>query len=284
MKKICLFICGLILIPMVVCAETTELTNYEISWGMDDDFICGTSSLDETYDYTNNTCNDYGEDDVVIGIYTNSTSTFEFENDANVYLYGNDALESTIQVNGSNTIDVIRDGNYVIEGSGELTIKGLYNYVLSTDEDGNQLYFVVFNIDGRQYTVKDEDGSKLTVTSKEEFASMFDDVKKYNKWLENIEYSEDAYSLYNHYHMEPSFIEDAWIDEHITTDLETIYNNDGSITFRSSDYTAEENVDGDINETDDTNEDEIKSNMVVPIIVLASVVLVGGASLILKRK
>lgn len=284
MKKICLFICGLILIPMVVCAETTELTNYEISWGMDDDFICGTSSLDETYDYTNNTCNDYGEDDVVIGTYTNSTSTFEFENDANVYLYGNDALESTIQVNGSNTIDVIRDGNYVIEGSGELTIKGLYNYVLSTDEDGNQLYFVVFNIDGRQYTVKDEDGSKLTVTSKEEFASMFDDVKKYNKWLENIEYSEDAYSLYNHYHMEPSFIEDAWIDEHITTDLETIYNNDGSITFRSSDYTAEENVDGDINETDDTNEDEIKSNMVVPIIVLASVVLVGGASLILKRK
>lgn len=284
MKKICLFICWLILIPMVVCAETTELTNYEISWGMDDDFICGTSSLDETYDYTNNTCNDYGEDDVVIGTYTNSTSTFEFENDANVYLYGNDALESTIQVNGSNTIDVIRDGNYVIEGSGELTIKGLYNYVLSTDEDGNQLYFVVFNIDGRQYTVKDEDGSKLTVTSKEEFASMFDDVKKYNKWLENIEYSEDAYSLYNHYHMEPSFIEDAWIDEHITTDLETIYNNDGSITFRSSDYTAEENVDGDINETDDTNEDEIKSNMVVPIIVLASVVLVGGASLILKRK
>lgn len=284
MKKICLFICGLILIPMVVCAETTELANYEISWGMDDDFICGTSSLDETYDYTNNTCNDYGEDDVVIGTYTNSTSTFEFENDANVYLYGNDALESTIQVNGSNTIDVIRDGNYVIEGSGELTIKGLYNYVLSTDEDGNQLYFVVFNIDGRQYTVKDEDGSKLTVTSKEEFASMFDDVKKYNKWLENIEYSEDAYSLYNHYHMEPSFIEDAWIDEHITTDLETIYNNDGSITFRSSDYTAEENVDGDINETDDTNEDEIKSNMVVPIIVLASVVLVGGASLILKRK
>ena len=284
MKKIFLFICGLILIPMVVCAETTELTNYEISWGMDDDFICGTSSLDETYDYTNNTCNDYGEDDVVIGTYTNSTSTFEFENDANVYLYGNDALESTIQVNGSNTIDVIRDGNYVIEGSGELTIKGLYNYVLSTDEDGNQLYFVVFNIGGRQYTVKDEDGSKLTVTSKEEFASMFDDVKKYNKWLENIEYSEDAYSLYNHYHMEPSFIEDAWIDEHITTDLETIYNNDGSITFRSSDYTAEENVDGDINETDDTNEDEIKSNMVVPIIVLASVVLVGGASLILKRK
>ena len=284
MKKICLFICGLILIPNIVYAETTELTNYEISWGMDDDFICGTSSLDETYDYTNNTCNDYGEDDVVIGTYTNSTSTFKFENDANVYLYGNDALESTIQVNGSNTIDVIRDGNYVIEGSGELTIKGLYNYVLSTDEDGNQLYFVVFNIDGRQYTVKDEDGNKLTVTSKEEFASMFDDVTKYNKWLENIEYSEDAYSLYNHYHMEPSFIEDAWIDEHITTDLETIYNNDGSITFRSNDYTAEENVDGDINETDDTNEDEIKSNMVVPIIVLASVVLVGGASLILKRK
>ena len=137
MKKICLFICGLILIPNIVYAETTELTNYEISWGMDDDFICGTSSLDETYDYTNNTCNDYGEDDVVIGTYTNSTSTFEFENDANVYLYGNDALESTIQVNGSNTIDVIRDGNYVIEGSGELTIKGLYNYVLSTDEDGN---------------------------------------------------------------------------------------------------------------------------------------------------
>lgn len=272
------------MLPVVACAETTELTNYEISWGMDDDYICGTSSLDETYDYTNNTCNDYGEDDVVIGIYTNSTSTFEFKNNANVYLYGNDALKSTIQVNGSNTIDVIRDGNYVIDGSGQLTIKGLYNYVLSTDENGNTLYFIVFNIDGKQYTVKDEDGSKLTVTSKEEFESIFDDVKKYNKELEDIQYSENAYSLYNHYHMEPSFIEAAWIDEHITSDLETVYNNDGSITFRSSDYTSEENDDRDINETDDTNEDEAKANMVVPIIILASAVLIGGAALIIRKK
>ena len=283
MKKICLLICGLILLPMVVCAETTELTNYEISWGMDDDYICGTSSLEETYDYTNNTCIDYGEDDIVIGTYTNSTSTFEFKSNASVYLYGNDALSSTIKINGSNTIDVIRGSNYTIVGSGELTIKGLYNYVSSTDENGNNLYFVVFNIDGKQHIVKDKDGSKLTVTTREEFACIFEDVKEYNEWLENVEYSEEEYSLYEDNHMEPTTIDDAWISEHISTDLEIIHNDDGSITFRSSDYANEQNTD---NNTGNklTEEDDDKANVIVPIVILASAVLVGGASLVIRRR
>ena len=283
MKKICLLICSLILLPRIVSAETTELTDYEISWGMDDDYICGTSSLEETYDYTNNTCIDYGEDDIVIGTYTNSTSTFEFKSNASVYLYGNDALSSTIKINGSNTIDVIRGGNYTIVGSGELTIKGLYNYISSTDENGNNLYFVVFNIDGKQHIVKDKDGSKLTVTTREEFASIFEDVKEYNEWLENVEYSEEEYSLYEDNHMEPTTIDDAWISEHISTDLEIIHNDDGSITFRSSDYANEQNTD---NNTGNklTEEDDDKANVIVPIVILASAVLVGGASLVIRRR
>lgn len=283
MKKICLLICSLILLPSIVSAETTELTDYEISWGMDDDYICGTSSLEETYDYTNNTCIDYGEDDIVIGTYTNSTSTFEFKSNASVYLYGNDALSSTIKINGSNTIDVIRGGNYTIVGSGELTIKGLYNYVSSTDENGNNLYFVVFNIDGKQHIVKDKDGSKLTVTTREEFASIFEDVKEYNEWLENVEYSEEEYSLYEDNHMEPTTIDDAWISEHISTDLEIIHNDNGSITFRSSDYANEQNTD---NNTGNklTEEDDDKANVIVPIVILASAVLVGGASLVIRRR
>lgn len=283
MKKICLLICSLILLPSIVSAETTELTDYEISWGMDDDYICGTSSLEETYDYTNNTCIDYGEDDIVIGTYTNSTSTFEFKSNASVYLYGNDALSSTIKINGSNTIDVIRGGNYTIVGSGELTIKGLYNYVSSTDENGNNLYFVVFNIDGKQYIVKDKDGSKLTVTTREEFASIFEDVKEYNEWLENVEYSEEEYSLYEDNHMEPTTIDDAWISEHISTDLEIIHNDDGSITFRSSDYANEQNTDNNIGNKL-TEEDDDKANVIVPIVILASAVLVGGASLVIRRR
>lgn len=274
MKKICLFIWGLLL-PIIVYAETTELTDYEISWGMDDDYICGISNADENYDYTNNTCNDYGKDDVIIGTYTNSTSTFEFKNNASVYLFGNDALSSKIKVNGSNTIDVIRDGNYIIEGNGELTIKGLYNYVPSTDENGNQLYFVVFDINEKQYTVKNKDGNKLTITSKEELSNVFDNVKKYNEELENIEYSEDTYSLYNHYHMEPITINDAWIEGHITTELKTVYNDDGSITFRSSDYVSEQNIDED---------DRVKANVVIPIIILTSAIIVGGTTLIIRKK
>lgn len=284
MKKICLLICSLILLPMVVYAETTELTDYEISWGMDDDYICGTSSLEETYDYTTNTCNDYGGDDAVIGTYTNSTATFEFKSNASVYLYGNDALKSTIKVNGSNTIDVIRNGNYVIEGNGELTIKGLYNYVPTANENGDDLYFIVFTVNGRQYTVKDEDGSKLTVTSKEEFASMFEDVKKYNEWLENVEYSEEKYSLHEDNHMEPTTIDDAWIDEHISTDLEIIHNDDGSITFRSSEYANKQNIDNNNTGNKVTEEDDDKANVVVPIVILASAVLVGGAALIIRRR
>ena len=274
MKKICLFIWGLLL-PIIVYAETTELTDYEISWGMDDDYICGISNADENYDYTNNTCNDYGKDDVIIGTYTNSTSTFEFKNNASVYLFGNDALSSKIKVNGSNTIDVIRDGNYIIEGNGELTIKGLYNYVPSTDENGNQLYFVVFDINGKQYTVKNKNGNKLTITSKEELSNVFDNVKKYNEELENIEYSEDTYSLYNHYHMEPITINDAWIEEHITTELKKVYNDDGSITFRSSDYVSEQNINED---------DRVKANVVIPIIILTSAIIVGGTTLIIRKK
>lgn len=274
MKKICLFIWGLLL-PIIVYAETTELTDYEISWGMDDDYICGISNADENYDYTNNTCNDYGKDDVIIGTYTNSTSTFEFKNNASVYLFGNDALSSKIKVNGSNTIDVIRDGNYIIEGNGELTIKGLYNYVPSTDENGNQLYFVVFDINEKQYTVKNKDGNKLTITSKEELSNVFDNVKKYNEKLENVEYSEDTYSLYNHYHMEPITINDAWIEEHITTELKKVYNDDGSITFRSSDYVSEQNINED---------DRVKANVVIPIIILTSAIIVGGTTLIIRKK
>lgn len=274
MKKICLFIWGLLL-PIIVYAETTELTDYEISWGMDDDYICGISNADENYDYTKNTCNDYGKDDVIIGTYTNSTSTFEFKNNASVYLFGNDALSSKIKVNGSNTIDVIRDGNYIIEGNGELTIKGLYNYVPSTDENGNQLYFVVFDTNGKQYTVKNKDGNKLTITSKEELSNVFDNVKKYNEELENVEYSEDTYSLYNHYHMEPITINDAWIEEHITTELKKVYNDDGSITFRSSDYVSEQNIDED---------DRVKANVVIPIIILTSAIIVGGTTLIIRKK
>lgn len=283
MKKICLLICSLILLPSIVSAETTELTDYEISWGMDDDYICGTSSLEETYDYTNNTCIDYGEDDVVIGTYTNSKSLFEFKSNASVYLYGNDALSSTIKINGSNTIDVIRGGNYTIVGSGELTIKGLYNYVSSTDENGNNLYFVVFNIDGKQYIVKDKDGSKLTVTTREEFASIFEDVKEYNELLENVEYSEEEYSLYEDNHMEPTTIDDSWISEHISTDLEIIHNDDGSITFRSSDYVNEQTTDNNIGNKV-TEEDDDKANVIVPIVILASAVLVGGASLVIRRR
>ena len=274
MKKICLFIWGLLL-PIIVYAETTELTDYEISWGMDDDYICGISNADENYDYTNNTCNDYGKDDVIIGTYTNSTSTFEFKNNASVYLFGNDALSSKIKVNGSNTIDVIRDGNYIIEGNGELTIKGLYNYVPSTDENGNQLYFVVFDTNEKQYTVKNKGGNKLTITSKEELSNVFDNVKKYNEELENVEYSEDTYSLYNHYHMEPITINDAWIEEHITTELKKVYNDDGSITFRSSDYVSEQNIDED---------DRVKANVVIPIIILTSAIIVGGTTLIIRKK
>ena len=274
MKKICLFIWGLLL-PIIVYAETTELTDYEISWGMDDDYICGISNADENYDYTNNTCNDYGKDDVIIGTYTNSTSTFEFKNNASVYLFGNDALSSKIKVNGSNTIDVIRDGNYIIEGNGELTIKGLYNYVPSTDENGNQLYFVVFDINEKQYTVKNKDGNKLTITSKEELSNVFDNVKKYNEELENVEYSEDTYSLYNHYHMEPITINAAWIEEHITTELKKVYNDDGSITFRSSDYVSEQNINED---------DRVKANVVIPIIILTSAIIVGGTTLIIRKK
>ena len=200
-----------------------------------------------------------------------------------MYLYGNDALSSTIKINGSNTIDVIRGGNYTIVGSGELTIKGLYNYVSSTDENGNNLYFVVFNIDGKQHIVKDKDGSKLTVTTREEFASIFEDVKEYNEWLENVEYSEEEYSLYEDNHMEPTTIDDAWISEHISTDLEIIHNDDGSITFRSSDYANEQNTD---NNTGNklTEEDDDKANVIVPIVILASAVLVGGASLVIRRR
>ena len=242
---------------------------------MDDDYICGISNADENYDYTNNTCNDYGKDDVIIGTYTNSTSTFEFKNNASVYLFGNDALSSKIKVNGSNTIDVIRDGNYIIEGNGELTIKGLYNYVPSTDENGNQLYFVVFDTNEKQYTVKNKDGNKLTITSKEELSNVFDNVKKYNEELENVEYSEDTYSLYNHYHMEPITINDAWIEEHITTELKKVYNDDGSITFRSSDYVSEQNINED---------DRVKANVVIPIIILTSAIIVGGTTLIIRKK
>ena len=83
--------------------------------------------------------------------------------------------------------------------------------------------------------------------------------------------------------MEHTTIDDAWISEHISTDLEIIHNDDGSITFRSSDYANEQNTD---NNTGNklTEEDDDKANVIVPIVILASAVLVGGASLVIRRR
>lgn len=239
--------CAMVLSPMLVKASTAA-PDYEIMWGVSERDICGVGSLNDSMTLTSHTCvTNPTTEEVTIGTFTDSKNTFEFAKDQSFYLYGGSenmvVPTSTIVVNGKNAIDLLVDDDYIITGEGSLTVKGIYGTEKTLDEDGNQLYYVIFrDINGAQYKVLDENGDNFLVTSKEDFEAKFEEAKKYNSALEGIEYDSSLYFINPDYHVVPGAITEEWVNSHIKTDKMVTYGEDGSVVFSDNKVLTDEEV------------------------------------------
>ena len=150
----------------------------------------------------------------------------KFENNQTSYLFGGSTNNTNIVVNGNNTINVLMNQKYTITGTGSLTIQYYIVNEQLKDEENNLLYEVFYDT----AYLKDENGENITVTSKEELATIFDEIKEYNSLVDGT-YDETKATLIPLNEWVNYEIDEAWVKENITTDKDVIYNTDGSVTF-----------------------------------------------------
>ena len=226
---------GILMFPMVANANT-DSSDYELSYSYDGAKICGIGvDNGEERVLTNLMCSKVTSgDEVRVATFTKSANgdTLTLADDAKFYLYGGAEDNSTIVVNGNNYINILMDEKFTITGNGSLTVDGLYSSRLAVDEDGNQLYYIVYDdIDGFQHRVVDENGDYVLVVSKEEFEAMYEELKASNPDMAQIALEDLEYFINSQYEVVPERITEEWIKEHITTEMNIIYNEDDSITF-----------------------------------------------------
>ena len=237
MKKKCLAIilAGILMFPIIANASS-DSSDYELSYSYDGSKICGIGvDNGEERVLTNLMCSkNTSGDEISIATFIKNANgdTLTLESDADFYLYGGAEDSSTIVVNGNNHINILMDEHFTITGNGSLTIDGLYSSRLAVDEDGNQLYYIVYDdIDGFQHRVVDENGDDVLVVSKEEFEAMYENLKASNPDMAQIALEDLEYFINSQYEVVPETITEEWIKEHITTEMNIIYNENDSITF-----------------------------------------------------
>lgn len=237
LKKKCLAIilAGILMFPIIANASS-DSSDYELSYSYDGSKICGIGvDNGEERVLTNLMCSkNTSGDEISIATFIKNANgdTLTLESDADFYLYGGAEDSSTIVVNGNNHINILMDEHFTITGNGSLTIDGLYSSRLAVDEDGNQLYYIVYDdIDGFQHRVVDENGDDVLVVSKEEFEAMYENLKASNPDMAQIALEDLEYFINSQYEVVPETITEEWIKEHITTEMNIIYNENDSITF-----------------------------------------------------
>ncbi len=237
LKKKCLAIilAGILMFPIIASASS-DSSDYELSYSYDGSKICGIGvDNGEERVLTNLMCSkNTSGDEISIATFIKNANgdTLTLESDADFYLYGGAEDSSTIVVNGNNHINILMDEHFTITGNGSLTIDGLYSSRLAVDEDGNQLYYIVYDdIDGFQHRVVDENGDDVLVVSKEEFEAMYENLKASNPDMAQIALEDLEYFINSQYEVVPETITEEWIKEHITTEMNIIYNENDSITF-----------------------------------------------------
>ena len=237
LKKKCLAIilAGILMFPIIANASS-DSSDYELSYSYDGSKICGIGvDNGEERVLTNLMCSkNTSGDEISIATFIKNANgdTLTLESDADFYLYGGAEDSSTIVVNGNNHINILMDEHFTITGNGSLTIDGLYSSRLAVDEDGNQLYYIVYDdIDGFQHRVVDENGDDVLVVSKEEFEAMYENLKVSNPDMAQIALEDLEYFINSQYEVVPETITEEWIKEHITTEMNIIYNENDSITF-----------------------------------------------------
>lgn len=169
MKKIFLsLLASFMLVPTIVSAST-DASESEFSWNYEEiDTVPGVGVFADTIYLMDDGIpyQEINENANLLATYT-SDDILTFVQDQGFYLFGGAKDNTTIVVNGNNFINVVLEQNYVISGSGSLTID---NYKSAAGNTG---------------------------------------------WV--------SYDL-----------TEEWINEHITTDMDVVYNEDGSVTFISN--------------------------------------------------
>lgn len=250
MKKMLLgLLAGLFVFPTIASA-TTDASETEFSWSYDEvSTFPGVGVFADTIYLMSDgiPSPSITENAKLVATYT-SDDTLTFAKDQTSYLFGGATSDSTIVVDGNNTINVLLNQKYTITGEGTLTVDSYGSYEQLKDEAGNLLFNVFYyygeTASGTPQSImlKDENGDPLIVSKEEGIESIFEELKEYNEGLDGAIYNENdvlytsvaGWSIYD--------IDEAWVSEHITSDKVVTYNEDGSVTFSDGNILTSDNV------------------------------------------
>lgn len=245
MKKlfIVIILVGLCFVPIYANASGGA-SDYEFYYGFGSGQSCGIGiNIGENRELTNFTCNpDKTGEEILQAIFEKGENgdKLTFEKDAKINFFGASSDTSTIVINGNNVINIVENQKYNIEGNGSLVIHSYQTYGHLKNENGEPLY-EVFYINGltssgvtNSIHLKDADGEFLLVTGADDLSTIFESIKEYNPDLEGATFDEKNIEvLQPHYGIESHDISQEWIKNNVSTDLNVIYNSDGSVTFTS---------------------------------------------------
>ena len=236
--------CTLLALPMIVSADTVQ-QDYEIGWGSVEGKTCGIGGGKSELTLYNNTCNPDGTDEVIASYSFNDT-VLSFEKDKKAYHFSGGINNTTIVVNGNNTINYL-DGtvSYIIEGDGTLTINLVHEPTYVTDEDGNLLYQAEYYIPEKYTSVQivNAEGERTFLKSMEDLKTQFEELKKYNPELADQTYNEENVIIFTSVitSTEDKYPSKEWIERNITTDMNVTYTTD-AVIFSSNNILTNDNV------------------------------------------
>ncbi len=236
--------CTLLALPMIVSADTVQ-QDYEIGWGSVEGKTCGIGGGKSELILYNNTCNPDGTDEVIASYSFNDT-VLSFEKDKKAYHFSGGINNTTIVVNGNNTINYL-DGtvSYIIEGDGTLTINLVHEPTYVTDEDGNLLYQAEYYIPEKYTSVQivNAEGERTFLKSMEDLKTQFEELKKYNPELADQTYNEENVIIFTSVitSTEDKYPSKEWIERNITTDMNVTYTTD-AVIFSSNNILTNDNV------------------------------------------
>lgn len=230
--------------------------------------------------------------------------------DANIYLLGGifgynptSTLEhkTKIILNGNNTIQTLLVKNnkekYIIEGDGTLTINKIKGEIIATDDEGNNLYEVVYvsTDSGSLEFIVDENNEKMGFKNEQEVIDRWDELKNYNSNFPDTPVSGTNYYWNNTYlkYEIDRVPDEQWIQNHIETDMEIIIESDHVLIkpySRTTDSIINEDNDN-TNPKDSINENDNKNiknpntkDTIVKVLSISVLSLVGLNLLLLLKK
>lgn len=236
--------CTLLALPMIVSADTVQ-QDYEIGWGSVEGKTCGIGGGQSELTLYNNTCNPDGTDEVIASYSFNDT-VLSFEKDKSAYHFAGGVNDTTIVVNGNNTISYL-DGtvSYIIEGDGTLTINLVHEPTYVTDEDGNVLYQAEYYIPEKFTSVRivNAEGERTFLKSMEDLEAQFEELKEYNPELADQTYNEENVMIFTSVitSTEDKYPSKEWIERNITTDMNITYTAD-AVIFSSNNILTSDNI------------------------------------------